>query len=105
MEYICHLGFVQACQGTFSFPVWWRRLLNIAPKTGFLLVADTNVAPGQSAIEEVPVIALHQHLFPNDSEATLLKFPDAVATAGWDTTWYVISVIAKFPILTYHSQD
>ncbi|KAF7971860.1 hypothetical protein HWV62_19806 [Athelia sp. TMB] len=67
-----------------TFAIWD---LSKLAKTGFLLVADTNVAPGQSAIEEVPVIALHQHLFPNDSEATLLKFPDAVATAGWDTTW------------------
>ncbi|KZP12152.1 hypothetical protein FIBSPDRAFT_870471 [Athelia psychrophila] len=67
-----------------TFAIWD---LNKLAKTGFILAADTNVAPGQSAIEEVPIVALHQHLYPNDSEATLLKFPDAVATAGWDTTW------------------
>ena len=58
-------------------------------QTGFLALSDTNVQPGQSAIEEVPTIALHQRLFPGDSEAILVKLADSKsATSGWDTNWY-----------------
>ncbi|KAJ6468077.1 hypothetical protein C8R47DRAFT_1151706 [Mycena vitilis] len=64
-----------------TFAVWD---LNKLAKTGFLAVSDTNTAPGQSAIEEVPTISLHQLLFPTSSRAILVKFP---SKAGWDTNW------------------
>lgn len=54
-------------------------------QTGFLPISDTNTTPGQSAIEEVPTIALHQLLFPSTSRALLVKFP---SETGWDTQWY-----------------
>jgi len=66
-----------------TFAIW--DLVKLA-KTGFLAVSDTNVEPGQSAIEEVPTIALHQRLFPNDSGAVLVRLPDSNAV-GWDTNW------------------
>lgn len=55
-------------------------------QTGFLPISDTNTTPGQSAIEEVPTISLHQFLFPYTSRAVLVKFP---SETGWDTRWYV----------------
>ena len=65
---------------------------SVLPQTGFLALSDTNVQPGQSAIEEVPTIALHQHLFPDDSEAILVKLVDSSeVTSGWDTNWYASS--------------
>lgn len=112
VEHLRDLGSAEARQGR---PFHFRAVACVivcllSPffrKTGFLLVSDTNVAPGQSAIEEVPTIALHQLLAPHDSEATLLKFPDAdPATAGWDTTW--CASIHLFPDVAHadpHRQD
>jgi len=68
-----------------TFAIW--DLPKLA-KTGFLTLSDTNVQPGQSAIEEVPTIALHQQLFADDSEAILVKMIDSnTSTSGWDTNW------------------
>lgn len=68
-------------------------------QTGFLALSDTNVEPGQSAIEEVPTIALHQRLFPNDSDAVLVRFPDSTTdAAGWNTTWYVSMFNTDIPL-------
>ncbi|KAJ7102639.1 hypothetical protein C8R43DRAFT_231128 [Mycena crocata] len=64
-----------------TFAIW--DLPKLA-KTGFLTISDTNTTPGQSAIEEVPTIALHQLLFPSSSCAMLVKFP---SQGGWDTKW------------------
>lgn len=75
------------------FPIF---LLNLA-QTGFLPISDTNTTPGQSAIEEVPTIALHQLLFPSSSRAVLVKFP---SEGGWDTKWYVLYHI-PFSYLMY----
>ncbi|KAJ7877027.1 hypothetical protein B0H13DRAFT_2054510 [Mycena leptocephala] len=64
-----------------TFAIWD---LGKLAKTGFLSISDTNTAPGQSAIEEVPTISLHQLLFPSSSRAVLVKFP---SEGGWDTKW------------------
>ncbi|KAJ7777798.1 hypothetical protein B0H14DRAFT_2963375 [Mycena olivaceomarginata] len=64
-----------------TFAIWD---LSKLAKTGFLSISDTNTAPGQSAIEEVPTISLHQLLFPSSSRAVLVKFP---SEGGWDTRW------------------
>ncbi|KAJ7759405.1 hypothetical protein DFH07DRAFT_445701 [Mycena maculata] len=64
-----------------TFAIWD---LSKLAKTGFLSISDTNTAPGQSAIEEVPTISLHQLLFPSSSRAVLVKFP---SEDGWDTRW------------------
>jgi len=68
-----------------TFAIW--DLTKLA-KTGFLVLSDTNVGPGQSAIEEVPTIALHQRLFPGDSEAVLVKMVDPnPSISSWNTNW------------------
>ncbi|KIM79329.1 hypothetical protein PILCRDRAFT_10463 [Piloderma croceum F 1598] len=68
-----------------TFAIWD---LSKLAKTGFLALSDTNVQPGQSAIEEVPTIALHQRLFPSESKAILVKLVDVHESAsGWDTNW------------------
>jgi len=68
-----------------TFAIWD---LSKLAKTGFLVLSDTNVKPSQSAIEEVPTIALHQHLFPGDSEAILVRMIDSnTSTSDWDTNW------------------
>jgi hypothetical protein len=68
----------------FCSPLYFLTL-----QTGFLALSDTNVQPGQSAIEEVPTIALHQRLFPGDSEAILVKLTDSKSSkSDWDTNWY-----------------
>jgi hypothetical protein len=65
-------------------------------QTGFLALSDTNVQPGQSAIEEVPTIALHQRLFPGESEAILVKLEDHNESAsGWDTNWYTFCIFDR----------
>ncbi|KII93491.1 hypothetical protein PLICRDRAFT_171236 [Plicaturopsis crispa FD-325 SS-3] len=54
-------------------------------RTGFPCVADTNTPPGNSAIEEVPAIALHQLLFPETSQAILVKVH--ATKDNWHTEW------------------
>ena len=44
-------------------------------------------------------IALHQRLFPNDSDAVLVRFPDSKTdAAGWNTTWYVSMFNGDIPL-------
>lgn len=89
VEYLRNLGLGETCESTLETCANDALWLNFALQTGFLALSDTNVQFGQSAIEEVPTIALHQHLFPLDSGAILVKTPDSgLYTSGWDTTWY-----------------
>jgi hypothetical protein len=90
VEYLGYLGLAQTCKGNSLHECMCNSHLHFFPQTGFLALSDTNVEPGQSAIEEVPTIALHQHLFPSNSDAILVKLQDhSSSTAGWDTNWCV----------------
>jgi hypothetical protein len=59
-------------------------------QTGFLLLADTNTPPGKSSIEEAPLIALHQKLWPESSEAILVRL-SPLDQRSWNTTWCDLS--------------
>lgn len=68
-------------------------------RTGFPCVADTNTPPGNSAIEEVPAIALHQLLFPETSQAILVKVH--ATKDNWHTEWS--ASLLHFPLIFVHT--